>query len=61
MSSQNRNRAVLARSPGRLVAVLAAGITTFSMSPDLKGILEGVLAFLAFVGFGPVSAPVVPA
>jgi hypothetical protein len=42
-------------------AVLAAGITTFSMSPDLKGILEGVLAFLAFVGFGPVATPVPPA
>lgn len=36
-----------------IAALMAAAITTFSLSPTTKGILEGVLAFLAFAGFGP--------
>jgi hypothetical protein len=39
-----------------LAALLAAGITTFSMGADAKGVLEGILAFLAFVGFAPATA-----
>jgi hypothetical protein len=46
----------LATTITTLAATLAASITTFSMSADLKGILEGILAFLAFVGFGPATS-----
>lgn len=43
--------------------LLAAAITTFSLSHDVKGILVGVVAFLAFIGFGPATGvvPVAPA
>ena len=43
-----------------IATVLAAAILTFhGLSPQAKGGLEGVLAFLAFIGFGaaPVPAP----
>lgn len=43
-----------------LAALLAAAITTFGLSGEVKGILEGVLAFLAFVGFGPAVLNVTP-
>jgi hypothetical protein len=36
-----------------LLTLLAAAITTFSISADVKGVLEGIVAFAAFVGFGP--------
>lgn len=45
-----------------LATLLAAAITTFSgMSLELQGILQGVVAFLAFVGFGPAAASVLAA
>lgn len=42
-----------------IAAITATAITTFSMGQVTKGLLEGILAFLAFVGFGP-SESIVP-
>lgn len=43
---------------GVVMAALAAAVTTFSLSGGVKGLIEGLIAFLLFAGFNPV--PVIP-
>lgn len=42
-----------------IAAALAAAITTFGWTGEVRGIAEGILAFLAFVGFGAAPAAAV--
>jgi hypothetical protein len=40
---------------GLVIFAASAAVTTFSLSMDVKGLILGILAFLAAIGFGPVA------